>query len=200
MIALRVLVLWLEISLSTFYDWRKRYGKFSEHNASIPPRSLAQGPGEHPLSPRLPLRSRGRGGTKRIAEPGHLVEGALSVDAGACPVEEHLFVVQPRPLFPFPRLDLEPLGPLAVVTGEPRGVGEGLAWARVTRRAKIGRGRRVSSPRYTKGRSARRTLPGVGRVSQRKSRRRILFGDFTEVNTWIRLTMPAGGYANWLAA
>jgi putative transposase len=31
-----VLVLWLGISLSKFYDWRKRYGKVNEHNASIP--------------------------------------------------------------------------------------------------------------------------------------------------------------------
>jgi putative transposase len=29
-------VLWLGISLSKFYDWRKRYGKMNEHNASIP--------------------------------------------------------------------------------------------------------------------------------------------------------------------
>jgi putative transposase len=35
-IALRVLVLWLGISLSKFYDWRKRYGKINEHNACIP--------------------------------------------------------------------------------------------------------------------------------------------------------------------
>jgi transposase InsO family protein len=35
-IAIRVLVLWLGISLSKFYDWRKRYGKVNEHNASIP--------------------------------------------------------------------------------------------------------------------------------------------------------------------
>jgi len=31
-----VLVLWLGISLSKFYDWRKRYGKVNEHNARIP--------------------------------------------------------------------------------------------------------------------------------------------------------------------
>jgi len=31
-----VLVLWLAISLSKFYDWRKRYGKVNEHNAKIP--------------------------------------------------------------------------------------------------------------------------------------------------------------------
>jgi putative transposase len=31
-----VLVLWVGISLSKFYDWRKRYGKVNEHNASIP--------------------------------------------------------------------------------------------------------------------------------------------------------------------
>jgi putative transposase len=31
-----VLVLWLGISLSKFYDWRKRYGKVNEHNAQIP--------------------------------------------------------------------------------------------------------------------------------------------------------------------
>jgi putative transposase len=35
-IALCMLVLWLGISLSKFYDWRKRYGKVNEHNASIP--------------------------------------------------------------------------------------------------------------------------------------------------------------------
>lgn len=35
-IALCVLVLWLGISLSKFYDWRKRYGKVNEHNHSIP--------------------------------------------------------------------------------------------------------------------------------------------------------------------
>jgi transposase InsO family protein len=35
-IALCVLVLWLGISLSKFYDWRKRYGKVNEHNARIP--------------------------------------------------------------------------------------------------------------------------------------------------------------------
>jgi transposase InsO family protein len=29
-------VLWLGISLSKFYDWRKRYGKVNEHNAQIP--------------------------------------------------------------------------------------------------------------------------------------------------------------------
>jgi transposase InsO family protein len=32
----RLLVLWLGISLSKFYDWRKRYGKVNEHNTSIP--------------------------------------------------------------------------------------------------------------------------------------------------------------------
>jgi len=31
-----VLVLWLGISLSKFYDWRKRYGKVNEHNHAIP--------------------------------------------------------------------------------------------------------------------------------------------------------------------
>ena len=31
-----MLVLWLGISLSKFYDWRKRYGKVNEHNACIP--------------------------------------------------------------------------------------------------------------------------------------------------------------------
>ena len=31
-----MLVLWLGISLSKFYDWRKRYGKANEHNACIP--------------------------------------------------------------------------------------------------------------------------------------------------------------------
>jgi transposase InsO family protein len=35
-IAIRVLVLWLGISLSKFYDWRKRYGKVNEHNACVP--------------------------------------------------------------------------------------------------------------------------------------------------------------------
>lgn len=35
-IAIRMLVLWLGISLSKFYDWRKRYGKVNEHNACIP--------------------------------------------------------------------------------------------------------------------------------------------------------------------
>jgi len=35
-IALRVLVLWLGISLSKFYAWRKRYGKVNEHNARVP--------------------------------------------------------------------------------------------------------------------------------------------------------------------
>ena len=29
-------MLWLGISLSKFYDWRKRYGKINEHNAKIP--------------------------------------------------------------------------------------------------------------------------------------------------------------------
>jgi transposase InsO family protein len=31
-----VLVLWAGISLSKFYDWRKRYGKVNEHNANVP--------------------------------------------------------------------------------------------------------------------------------------------------------------------
>ena len=31
-----MLVLWLGISLSKFYDWRKRYGKANEHNAQVP--------------------------------------------------------------------------------------------------------------------------------------------------------------------
>ena len=31
-----MLVLWLGISLSKFYDWRKRYGQVNEHNACIP--------------------------------------------------------------------------------------------------------------------------------------------------------------------
>lgn len=31
-----MLVLWLGISLSKFYDWRKRYGKLNEHNARVP--------------------------------------------------------------------------------------------------------------------------------------------------------------------
>lgn len=35
-IAIRILVLWLGISLSKFYDWRKRYGKVNEHNALVP--------------------------------------------------------------------------------------------------------------------------------------------------------------------
>jgi putative transposase len=35
-IAIRVLVVWLGISLSKFYDWRKRYGKVNEHNGKIP--------------------------------------------------------------------------------------------------------------------------------------------------------------------
>ncbi len=35
-IAICVLVLWLGISLSKYYDWRKRYGKVNEHNAKIP--------------------------------------------------------------------------------------------------------------------------------------------------------------------
>jgi putative transposase len=35
-IAVRLLVLWLAISLSKFYDWRKRYGQVNEHNARIP--------------------------------------------------------------------------------------------------------------------------------------------------------------------
>jgi len=30
------MVLWLGISLSKFYDWRKRYGKVNEHNARVP--------------------------------------------------------------------------------------------------------------------------------------------------------------------
>jgi hypothetical protein len=29
-------VFWLGISLSKFYDWRKRYGKLNEHNAQVP--------------------------------------------------------------------------------------------------------------------------------------------------------------------
>jgi transposase InsO family protein len=33
---LKVLVLWLGITLSKFYDWRKRYGKVNEHNALVP--------------------------------------------------------------------------------------------------------------------------------------------------------------------
>jgi transposase InsO family protein len=35
-IALCLLVLWLGISLSKFYDWRRRYGKVNEHNAQVP--------------------------------------------------------------------------------------------------------------------------------------------------------------------
>lgn len=35
-IAICMLVLWLGISLSKFYDWRKRYGKVNEHNSCIP--------------------------------------------------------------------------------------------------------------------------------------------------------------------
>jgi transposase InsO family protein len=35
-IALCVLVLWLGISLSKFYTWRKRYGKVNEHHAQVP--------------------------------------------------------------------------------------------------------------------------------------------------------------------
>ena len=35
-IAICVLVLWLGIRLSKYYDWRKRYGKVNEHNAKIP--------------------------------------------------------------------------------------------------------------------------------------------------------------------
>jgi putative transposase len=35
-LAIRLLVLWLGISLSKFYDWRKRYGKVNEHNALVP--------------------------------------------------------------------------------------------------------------------------------------------------------------------
>ena len=35
-IAIRVLVLWLGVSLSKFYDWRTRYGKVNEHNAQVP--------------------------------------------------------------------------------------------------------------------------------------------------------------------
>ena len=31
-----VLVLWLGVSLSKFYDWRARYGKVNEHNAQVP--------------------------------------------------------------------------------------------------------------------------------------------------------------------
>jgi putative transposase len=35
-IALRLIVFWLGISLSKFYDWRRRYGKVNEHNAQVP--------------------------------------------------------------------------------------------------------------------------------------------------------------------
>jgi len=35
-LSLKVLVLWLGITLSKFYDWRKRYGKANEHNALVP--------------------------------------------------------------------------------------------------------------------------------------------------------------------
>jgi transposase InsO family protein len=35
-LAVKLLVLWLGISLSKFYDWRKRYGKVNEHNALVP--------------------------------------------------------------------------------------------------------------------------------------------------------------------
>lgn len=35
-LSLKVLVLWLGIALSKFYDWRKRYGKVNEHNALVP--------------------------------------------------------------------------------------------------------------------------------------------------------------------
>jgi putative transposase len=35
-LALRLLVLWLGISLYKFYDCRKRYGKVNEHNAAVP--------------------------------------------------------------------------------------------------------------------------------------------------------------------
>jgi transposase InsO family protein len=35
-IAIRMLVLWLGIGLSKFYDWRTRYGKVNEHNARVP--------------------------------------------------------------------------------------------------------------------------------------------------------------------
>lgn len=35
-IAIRILVLWLGISLSKFYNWRDRYGKANEHNACVP--------------------------------------------------------------------------------------------------------------------------------------------------------------------
>jgi putative transposase len=35
-IAICTLVLWLGISLSKFYNWRTRYGKANEHNASVP--------------------------------------------------------------------------------------------------------------------------------------------------------------------
>ena len=35
-IAIRVLVLLLGISLSKFYDWRKRYGRVNEHNGCVP--------------------------------------------------------------------------------------------------------------------------------------------------------------------
>lgn len=34
--AVRVLVLWLGLSLSKFYAWRKRYGKVNEHNCLVP--------------------------------------------------------------------------------------------------------------------------------------------------------------------
>ena len=35
-LAVRILVLWLGLSLSKFYTWRSRYGKVNEHNAQVP--------------------------------------------------------------------------------------------------------------------------------------------------------------------
>lgn len=35
-IAVCVLVIWLGITLSKFYDWRRRYGRVNEHNAWVP--------------------------------------------------------------------------------------------------------------------------------------------------------------------
>jgi putative transposase len=35
-VAISMLVLWLGIGLSKFYDWRRRYGKVNEHNALVP--------------------------------------------------------------------------------------------------------------------------------------------------------------------
>jgi putative transposase len=35
-VAVCTLVLWLGITLSKFYDWRRRYGKLNEHNAWVP--------------------------------------------------------------------------------------------------------------------------------------------------------------------